>query len=152
MRFQSEPNFRRRDAELIPRPMLWACAAIVLAALSFTTFAVVTDRPAVGTPAPAAAVAERWLTVENTGAQSVLVRDPSGAVVLHLEHGGFIAVVQNGLARARHVRGADQAAPVRLVEYANGRLALEDPQTGWSVELGAFGDKNRAVWAALLNG
>jgi putative photosynthetic complex assembly protein len=150
MRFQSEPAFRRRDDNLIPRPMLYACAALVAAALAFTTYAAVTGRPPVGVPAPADVLAERMLVLEGGPGQSVTLREPDGTLILTLENGGFITVVQNALHRARLVRGTDQAAPVRLVSYANGRLALEDPGTGWSVELGAFGDRNKAAWAALL--
>ena len=150
MRFQSEPAFRRRDDNLIPRPMLYACAALVAAALAFTTYAAVTDRPPVAVPAAADVLAERTLVIEAGTGQSVTLREPDGTLIVTLENGGFITVVQNGLHRARLVRGTDQAAPVRLVSYANGRLALEDPGTGWSVELGAFGDKNKAVWTALL--
>lgn len=150
MRFTAEPAFRRRDDDLIPRPMLYACFALVLGALTFTTWSVVSGRDTVGQPQPAAVLAERALVLEGAGAQAVRVKNPDGSLLLHLDNGGFIAVVQGGLDRARLVRGVEAAAPVRLVSYANGRLALEDPSTGWSVELGAFGDKNKAVWTALL--
>ncbi|MFN3643703.1 MAG: photosynthetic complex assembly protein PuhC [Gemmobacter sp.] len=150
MQFQSEPAFRRRDTDLVPRPMLIACGALVAVALAFTTYAVVTDRPTIAQPTPAAAVKDRMLVLEGGSAQAVTVRAPDGSLIVALDHGGFITVVQGGLHRARLVKGVDQTLPVRLVEYANGRLALEDPSTGWSVELGAFGNQNKASWAALL--
>jgi putative photosynthetic complex assembly protein len=151
MQFRNEPAFRRRDDALIPRPMLIACGVMVAAALAFTTIHVATGRPPVGRPAPAPVIAERMLIVEGKGAQAVALKNPDGTLIADLAHGGFITVAQNALARARTVRGVDQSLPVRLVSYANGRLALEDPASGWSVELGAFGDKNKAVWAALLD-
>jgi putative photosynthetic complex assembly protein len=40
---------------------------------------------------------------------------------------------------------------VRIVEYTNGRLAAEDPLTGWSVELYAFGADNKAAFERLLD-
>jgi putative photosynthetic complex assembly protein len=41
--------------------------------------------------------------------------------------------------------------PVRLVSFANGRLSLEDPETGWSVELYGFGSDNEAAFQRLLD-
>jgi putative photosynthetic complex assembly protein len=41
-------------------------------------------------------------------------------------------------------------APVTLARHANGRLTLDDPATGWTVELTAFGSDNEAAFAALL--
>lgn len=151
MDFRAQPAFRRRDDELIPRPMLIACGVMVAAALAFTTFHVATGRAPVGKPAAAAVTAERMLILEGKSAQAVTLRNPDGTLIADLAHGGFITVAQNALARARTVRGVDQTLPVRLVSYANGRLALEDPASGWSVELGAFGDQNKAAWAALLD-
>jgi len=40
---------------------------------------------------------------------------------------------------------------VRLVAYDNGRLTLHDDRTGWSVELHAFGDANKAAFERLLD-
>ena len=70
---------------------------------------------------------------------------------MDLPHGGFITVIQNGLERAREVAGVDQSRPVRIVEYANGRLTVQDDLTGWSAELGAFGSDNRAAFERLMS-
>ena len=40
--------------------------------------------------------------------------------------------------------------PVRLIAYANGRLTVLDPETGWSVELGDFGSDNKAAFERLM--
>jgi putative photosynthetic complex assembly protein len=60
-------------------------------------------------------------------------------------------VIQNGLATERKKHRVDPLLPVRIVEYANGRLAVEDPETGWSIELYAFGAENRAAFERLLD-
>jgi putative photosynthetic complex assembly protein len=40
--------------------------------------------------------------------------------------------------------------PVRIVRFADGRLGLRDPATGWRVELISFGSTNRDAFEALL--
>ena len=141
---------RGEDRELIPRALLRGMLALVLAVLAVTAFAVRTDRPHVGVPKPAAPVAERMLVLEGRDAQAVTVRDGEGRLLLELDHGGFVTVIQNGLARVRLVARIEGNPPIRLVAYDNGRLVAEDPATGWSAELHAFGDDNRAAFARLL--
>jgi putative photosynthetic complex assembly protein len=68
-----------------------------------------------------------------------------------MAHGGFVTVIQNGLETERKKHGVDPMNPVRIVEYQNGRLAVEDPDTGWSVELYAFGSENKAAFERLLD-
>lgn len=148
--FDAEPALRHRDREMIPPVLLRAMLALVLASLAITTFAVVTGRDTVGRPAPAAVTAERTIRLVGGDAQAVTVTDAGGTVIADLAHGGFVTVVQNGLMTTRRRHGIDPAAPVHLRAYANGRLAIEDPLTGWSVELYAFGADNRAAFARLL--
>ena len=143
---QSKP----RDPEMIPRPLLLAMLGLVLATLALTTFSVVTGRDKVGVPQDAAIVAERRVILQGGGAQAVTVLDENGQLLMDLPHGGFITVIQNGLERARTVARADQSKPVRIVEYANGRLTVIDDTTGWSVELGGFGSDNRAAFERLM--
>lgn len=138
------------DREMIPAALLRGIAALVIVSLGIVTFGVLTDRPHVGRPEAAATVAERMLVLRGGDAQSVRVETPDGAVLADLAHGGFVTVVQSALAFQRKRHGIDPAAPVRLVEFANGRLAVEDPATGWSVELYAFGGANEASWRRLL--
>lgn len=138
------------DRDTIPKGLLRAMAALVLVALFLTTYAVVTDRPHEGTPAPAAATAERMIILKGGDAQAVSVLNPDGTLLMDLPHGGFITVVQSSLAFSRGRHNMDPTLPVRLVEYANGRLAIEDPAIGWSVELYAFGGDNEAAFRKLL--
>ena len=77
--------------------------------------------------------------------------DANGAPLMDLPHGGFITVIQNGIERARLTAGVDKMLPVRIVEYANGRLTAIDDYTGWSVELGAFGSDNKAAFERLMS-
>ncbi len=140
-----------RDPEMIPRPLLLAMLGLVLATLALTTFSVVTGREKVGQPQDAAIVQQRSIILQGGGAQAVTVLNEDGQLLMDLPHGGFITVIQNGLERARTVARADQSAPVRIVEYANGRLSVIDDTTGWSVELGSFGSDNRAAFERLIH-
>jgi putative photosynthetic complex assembly protein len=145
------PTYKSREKEMVPRTLLWAMLALAMSALAITTFAVVTDRPPEAQPQAAEVLRDRWIVLEGHDAKAVTVRDPDGTVIEDLAHGGFVTVIQNGLATERKKHGVDPLRPVRIVEYANGRLAVEDPDTGWSVELYAFGGENKAAFERLLD-
>jgi putative photosynthetic complex assembly protein len=151
MTFREEPAFRNRDREMIPRGLLVGMAALVAVALALTTYASLTDRPLEGVPAASTPVRERLLILEGHSAQAVTVRTPDGQVLVDLPHGGFVTVIQSGMATERRKHGIVENTPVRLVEYANHRLVLEDPATGWSAELYAFGSENKAAFERLFD-
>lgn len=144
------PGFRSQNPETVPKMLLGAMAALALSALAITTYAAVTGRPLAAVPEAAAVVREKWIVMEGLSAQAVIVRNTDGTVLLDLPHGGFVTVVQSGIFTERRKYGVDQTLPVRIVEYANGRLVAEDPETGWSAELYAFGGDNKAAFERLL--
>jgi putative photosynthetic complex assembly protein len=151
---QLQPNLSaRRDPsrEMIPSVLLYGMAALALATLIVVGFAAATDRAKVGTPAAGIAVQERFLILEGKSAQAVVVKDTDGTVLMDLPHGGFITVIQSAMARARTVARVTGNPPLRIVRYDNGRLVAEDPATGWSAELYAFGQDNKAAFERLLD-
>lgn len=137
--------------DMIPKPLARAMFALALASLGLVTFAAVTGRDPVGQPQASTAVAERMIVLEGNDAQSVTLRNPDGSLIAELPHGGFITVIQNAMARERLVHRIDGNPPLRIVRYANGRLVAEDPATGWSAELYAFGADNKAAFERLLD-
>jgi len=140
------------ERDMIPRTLLWGMLALALASLAVVTYGVVTDRPHVGVPAPSTVVLEeKWLILEGRSAQAVVVKDAEGKVLADLPHGGFITVIQSGMARARVVHKTEGNPPIRIVRYDNGRLVAEDPATGWSAELYAFGGDNKAAFERLMS-
>jgi len=139
-----------RDREMIPKGILIAMLALVLCSLALVTFGVLTNRPQEGVPASAAVISERTIALIGGGAQAVTVLDEKGNLLADLPHGGFITVVQNALETMRKRHGIDPDRPIRIVEYANGRLTMEDPDTGTSFELYAFGGDNEASFRNLL--
>ena len=63
---------------------------------------------------------------------------------------GFVRIVLRGLARDRMRKEHDRQNPFRLTRWEDGRLSVEDPMTGRSVDLGAFGAVNAAAFARLM--
>jgi putative photosynthetic complex assembly protein len=65
--------------------------------------------------------------------------------------GGFVRGSLRALRYEREKRGLTlEGSPYRLVGWRNGRLTLEDPASGYHVELNAFGPTNVAAFARLL--
>lgn len=139
-----------REKEMIPRTLLLGMAALALSSLALVSYSVATDRAHVGVPAQAKVIASSPIILEGLSAQAVVVKRPDGTVLADLPHGGFITVIQNGMARERLVHHVKDNPPINIVRYDNGRLVAEDPATGWSAELYAFGSDNRAAFERLL--
>lgn len=139
------------EREMIPRALLWAMLGLALSALVITSFAVLTDRPHTGTPLAGKVVAQRELILEGKSAQAVTVYDAQGRLIADMDHGGFITVIQNALQRARTVARVTGNPPINIVQYDNGRLVAEDPASGASIELYAFGSDNKAAVERLLD-
>ncbi len=150
MNVREAPALITRDREMIPKALVRAMLALALGSLALVTYGVLTGRAHEGVPAAAAIVSERTVALIGGGAQAVTVLDEHGTLLADLPHGGFITVVQNALEAARKRHGVDPDRPVRIVEYANGRLTMEDPDTGTSFELYAFGGDNEAAFRDLL--
>jgi putative photosynthetic complex assembly protein len=77
----------------------------------------------------------------------------TGDVALILEPGsnsGFIRGVMRGLMRERQLHEVSRDGAVTVTQWTNGALTLKDPSTGRILELGSFGNTNRAAFAQLL--
>lgn len=77
----------------------------------------------------------------------------TGEIAVVLEPGsntGFIRGVMRGLMRERQLREAPRDASVTVTQWADGALTLTDSATGRIIELGSFGETNRAAFAQLL--
>lgn len=145
------PKLRHQDAnDMIPPVLIRGMLALVVISLALVAWARLSGVPVVAVPPPAAVVQERTIALIGGGAQAVTVLDETGAVLADMAHGGFVTVIQNGLQRERLRHSLPADLPVRVVEYANGRLTVHDDHTGWSVELGNFGADNRAAFERLM--
>lgn len=146
-----QPALHSSKAEMIPTALLRAMFALAMVSLAITTAAVVTGKPTVGQPKASDVVASRSIILEGKDAQAVTVRNADGTLLADLPHGGFITVIQNAMARERLTHRVEGNPPLNIVRYANGRLVAEDPATGWSAELYAFGGDNKAAFERLLD-
>lgn len=97
-------------------------------------------------------VQQRALVIYGDMAGAARVFDTEGTLITDLDptQGGFISGVWRALARVRTTYDVDIHAPLQLLRFADGRLALRDDLTGWRAELQGFGRDNRAAFARLL--
>jgi putative photosynthetic complex assembly protein len=137
---------------LIRKGQIVAAAALILFAFAATATARLTGigisaRP----PAPVAMSREYRLEAAPNG--SVLIYAKTGLQPigrLGPEHHGFVRVVLKGLARERMIREIPEDAPIRLVELIDGRRLVEDPATGRTISLRAFGAGNAQAFTTLF--
>ena len=77
----------------------------------------------------------------------------TGKPALVLEPGsnsGFIRGVMRGMMRERMIHDVSRYGAVTITQWADGALTLKDKSTGRIIELGSFGQTNRAAFAQLL--
>ena len=146
------PQLVARDKEMIPSVLVKAMFMLALTSLALVSYAVLTDRPLTGVPQVAPEVASRVIALDGDAQGGVKVLDADGGVIVDLgpDEAGFVSVIWRSMNRTRMLAGVPETDPLRLVEFENGRLAIFDDQSGWSVELGSFGRDNRASFAAFL--
>ena len=150
---QAQTKVYADEARMIPKVLIRAMLALVLTTLALATFARVTDRPLVSTP-PVSPVKAEALMILDADATSgaATVRLPDGAILAELgpQEGGFIAGINRVIVRERTKNRVAQGAPILLQAFENGRMAIIDPETGWSADLMGFGETNAAAFARLL--
>ena len=148
-------------ANTVPRPALAMALGLVGVSLVMTTAVRLglADREAVPAVARAEAgissVSERSLRFEDMVDGSVRVSDAdTGEEIASLigenDGGGFVRGVLRGMARERAMRDIGQTSAFTLTLWQDGSLSLNDPATGRSVELGAFGPDNRAAFLRFV--
>ena len=95
---------------------------------------------------------QRLLRFADRDDGAVLVTDASdnSPVSTITGQNGFLRGTLSGLVRIRRNEEIGAGPPFRLTLYANHRLVLDDPATGKTIELEAFGPTNEAVFARLL--
>ncbi len=125
--------------------------------IGFTLLAVIGGRELdIGTVKnPEAAVAVvRELRFEDRENGALLVFEaPDNRLVYTIEPGtnsGFVRGVLRGFARERHRSGVGIEPPFLLSALVDGRMFLEDPETGRRVPLDGFGRTNAEAFARIL--
>ena len=135
-----------------PRSTLIVAGLVIL--LSIATAAVGRLTGAADSAPTSEPVAARSLLFHDRSDGSVAVFDATDAStpidVVAPATNGFLRATMRGLARQRLRQDANKDTPFRLTEWADGRLTLQDPTTGRSVEMEAFGVTNEEAFAKLL--
>lgn len=139
----------RRDKEMIPTKLVVAVVILALSALYIVSFSVRHDVNAGGKPHASELVASRSVVLESDGV-ALRATNPDGTLITNRDNGAFVSVVIQGLQRARTVSRVEGNPPVTISRLANGRIVLDDPASGWSVELNSFGAGNAAYWNWIL--
>jgi putative photosynthetic complex assembly protein len=142
-------NARRIDPTL-PRGALIGAAILVGAAIIFVAAARLSGyRPE--QPPPSRPVTSLALQFEDRADGAVLVYAGSQLVdTLPPGSNGFVRGVLRGFARGRRADGVGRSPPFRLTRWADGRLSLDDPETGRHVDLEVFGPTNAGAFAQIL--
>ena len=142
-----------QEREKIPKILTRAMVTLCVSTLLIVAYARFTDRPLEGAPDHGApTIAERQIIIDGEMSGAARVLDETGQVIAQLKanEGGFVSGVYRVLVHERKKNDVPLAAPVRLVAFEDGRLALYDDFTGWRAELIGFGRDNYAVFARLI--
>lgn len=97
--------------------------------------------------------ASRELRFADQDDGTIRVTDAAtGDPVTQIARGGdnFIRATMRGLANARKREGAGADTPFLLAAHSDGAVTLQDPVTGRTLDLAAFGATNEAAFARFL--
>jgi putative photosynthetic complex assembly protein len=146
-------QMKARDAEMVPRVLVWAMFGLMAASLAMVSFAKLTNMPTTGQPSAPKIIAERTVTFEGARNTGIMVLDAQGTEIAAStrDKAGFIDVVWVAMMRERKVQRVDAAAPFRIVRRTGGRVDIIDDTTGWTLELIGYGKDNVAAFASLLD-
>jgi putative photosynthetic complex assembly protein len=142
-----------RDSVILPRALLLAAGGLVaLAILGAGLSSGATARAAVMPPG-VTAVRSLDLGFEDRTDGGIQVTDmAAGRPVETLAPGtnGFIRGALRGLARERRRQGFGPEIPMRLTEWSDGSLTLEDLATRERIEVNSFGSTNAEAFRGIL--
>ncbi|MDE8348920.1 MAG: photosynthetic complex assembly protein PuhC [Acidocella sp.] len=102
---------------------------------------------------PSSIIATTDVTFSDMPDGSVAIRNVRGShivVSIPARAGGFVRSTMRVLATERLHEGIGQAQPFRLIQLQNGTFELNDPATGQTLDLVAFGPTNEAEFANIF--
>lgn len=146
-------QMKHRDRDMVPRTLVIAMFAMMFSALAIAGYARITDQPLAGVPTTKSVTKNVQITLQGTRTSGVAVLSSTGEqlAVSTNDKAGFIDVIWVAVTRARKVHGVEGNPPLDLVRRIDGRTAILDPATGWSIELIGYGADNVAAFARLLD-
>lgn len=146
-------QMKHRDREMVPRILVQAMFGLMLASLALVAYAQWRDLPLTGVVADSPVVSEQVITLVGDRKTGYAVFDAAGSQIAHSRENkaGFIDVVASSVERERTVNGLPANGPLTVVRRENGRVAVIDPATGWTLELIGYGKDNVAAFATLVD-
>lgn len=146
-------QMKHRDRDMVPRGLVIAMFAMMLSALAIAGYARITDQPLSGVPTAKSVTKNVQITLQGSRTSGIVVLGSQGEqlAVSTQDKAGFIDVIWVAVTRARKVQGVEGNPPLDLVRRVDGRTAILDPATGWSIELIGYGADNVAAFARLLD-
>lgn len=152
--FEPEPGSTSAMPNLTPpKPALRVAVAMV--ALTFTVaflasqFGIFKSPDVYENP-----VAQRALSFDDAADGGILVKDgQTGETALTLPAGtnGFLRGALRAMADRRRVAQKSSDAPFLLTAWGDGRITIEDPETGERVAVSSFGPTQVQSFVALLD-
>ena len=141
-----------RPHQGLPPAILFAAAAMLVFAIAASLYS---RTFGVGRVALQGATAYQVLQLrfDDMANGGVEVRDAERGDVLYVVNpgeGGFLRATLRTLAHARMRDDIGRATPFRLTRWSDGAMTLDDPTTGRSVGLDAFGPTNAGVFAQMF--
>jgi len=149
---QSKPT-TTSSAESIPKPILIGAAFVVGFALLATFGGKTFDIGVVKNPEAEVAVVRELRFEDRENGALLIYEGDTDVLVYAIEPGtnsGFVRGVLRGFARERHRSGVGVEPPFLLSALVDGRMFLEDPETGRKVPLDGFGRTNAEAFARIL--
>jgi putative photosynthetic complex assembly protein len=138
---------------MVPKPLLYGAAFLMLASLAIATAARIADVPPLGNPPATPVVESRLMVIDAARDGHLTITAPDGTLIADLtdRQAGFIGGIHRALAFQRRTHRIDPLAPVELVRHADGRLALHDTVSGWTVQLSRHGGTNQRAFEILFD-
>lgn len=152
--FEPEPGSTSAMPQITPpKPILRVAVAMVV--LTFA-LAILATRFGIGKAADVYEnpVAQRALSFADAPDGGILVHDgSSGELALTLPPGtnGFLRGALRALADRRRIAEKPSDAPFLLTAWQDGRVTLDDPETGERVAVSSFGPTQVKSFVALLD-
>lgn len=143
----------------VPRGALIGAAVVLLFTMAMTGAVSLGFIPRSADPSASRAAQNvapsqtRELRFADRADGAVVVSDAkTGETVKVIEYGqgGFFRATMRRMAKARVAAGIGAEPPFKLIQWENGALSLEDPQTGRRAEIHGFGADHSQVFADML--
>ena len=150
---QLEQQMRHRDKEMVPRILVQAMFALMVASLAIVAYAQWADVPNRGVLVEASVVQslDIVMTGDRDGVYQVRGTDGTLLAASSDDKAGFIGVIGRVVDRKRLIYGMTSEQPLQVVRRENGNIAIIDETTAMSVELIGYGADNVAAFARLLD-